>query len=128
MAKVVKQLHITVDDAVGKLADVTGKIKAAGVNLLTAAAWVEGGVGHLTTITQDNAKAMAALQGAVRSVEEEEAVWAKVPSQVGSLHAAAKKLGDAGIAIHCLCATTSSAAEAGMVLTTSDNARAAKLL
>ncbi|GAG50104.1 unnamed protein product, partial [marine sediment metagenome] len=122
------QMHITMDDSVGKLAEVTGKIKDAGVNIFSLAAWTEGGKGNLMTVTDDNDKACGAIGDLTESCREDEAVYVKVPHEAGSLNAAAGKLADAGINIQFVYATTAEAGEAGVILVTSDNAKAAEIL
>ena len=128
MADIVKQLHITVNDAVGKLAEITGKIKDAGVNIFSLAAWTESGIGHLMTVTDDNDKACGALSDLPKSCQQDDAVYVKVPHKAGGLNAVAGKLADAGINIQFVYATTAEPGEAGVILVTSDNAKVAEIL
>lgn len=128
MAKKVQQMHITVDDAVGKLAELTGKIKDAGVNIYSLVAWVEGDKGHLLAVTDDNTTACANLSGVVVDCSESEALYVELAHKPGALHTVAQKLADAGIGIEMIYATTAQADKAGVVLNTSDNTQAATLV
>ena len=53
MAQICKQCVAEVDDAVGKLAEVTDGLKDAGVNICSICAWVEGGKGKLMLVAED---------------------------------------------------------------------------
>ena len=116
------------NDAVGKLAEVTGKIKDAGVNIFSLAAWAEEGTGHLIAVTDDNDKVCGAMADAVTDCQQEDAIYLKAPNEPGRLHAVASKLAQAGIAIQLVYATTAEGGQAGILLMTSDNAKAVELL
>jgi len=128
MAQVCKQCVVDVADAVGKLAEVTDKVKEAGINILATCAWVEGDRGHMVLLAGDAEKACAALTPAVDKCEYQEVVCVKVPNNVGALNEVAHKLTDAGIAISAVYATPGDADQATVVLATSDNAKAAEIL
>ena len=115
-------------NAVGKLAELTRKIKDAGVNIYSLVAWVEEDTGHLLLVTDDNNKACSAMSDAVDTCEEDEAVYLKLPHEPGTLHGVAKTLSDKGIDIHMIYATTAEPGQAGVILSTSNNLQAAKLL
>ena len=127
MAERGTQIHAEVTDKVGKLAEVTDALSTAGVNILAAVAWVEGGRGHIRMITDDNDKACDAVQGVVDKCECGEALWTRVPNEVGALGKVSHALGDAGIAIKLIYATTAGD-ESLVVLDTSDNAKAAEIV
>ena len=128
MAEIAQQLKIGVANEVGKLAEVTDKIKDAGLNILALCAWVEGDTGQLLMITDDNDKACESLSGVVESCEMQEVVRAVVPEEPGRLNTLAHKLADAGIDIHFAYATTAGGGNAMIVLGTADNAKAAGIL
>jgi len=79
-------------------------------------------------ITDDNQAACTALSDEVTSCEMQEVVTVRVPNQPGSMRSGAKALADAGVSIRHMHATTSDAAEAMIVLGTSDNAKAVEIL
>ena len=127
MAKVVKQLKIRVADKVGKLAEVTEALKAAKVNIVACCAWVMEGKGHMLLLTDDNAKARKALVGKVEACETATAVALTLPHKVGALADAAAKLAQAGLQVHLVYATTAGA-DALVLLSTSDDKKAASLI
>ena len=127
MAEIRKQIMVRVADAVGKLAELTGTLKTAGVNIVAACAWTEGEKGQMLLVTDDNDKAVAALSGQVEQCETSDVVVATVADEVGALNAAAGKLAAAGIAIKA-CYATTVGGQAMIVLDTADNAKAAEIL
>jgi hypothetical protein len=129
MAKICKQCRATTEDKVGKLAEVTGKVKAAGINIQGLVAWVEGDTGHLLLLADDAEKACQAVQDSgVKSCDSDEVVCVQVANQPGALNAVAGKLADAGIGIDLVYATAAEGGQATIVLRTSDNAKAAELI
>ena len=128
MAEIRKQVIIEVEDDVGRLADLTERIKQGGINILAIRAWTDQGVGHLMLVSDDHDKVCSAITPFVDQSEFGEVVCAKVPNKPGALHAAAKKLADAGIGINMIYAAAGDSAEATVILDTDDNAKAAKLI
>ena len=128
MAQICRQIQVEVADKVGKLAEVTDKVKQAGVNIFALCAWVEGGRGHLTMVTEDNEKACAAVKGVVDKCEFGEVVCLQAPNEPGALNAVAQKLAKVGIGIQTIYATAGKAEEATVVMITDDNAKAAEIL
>ena len=128
MASICTQMMVTVTDKVGRLAELTDKVKAAGVNILALCAWVEGDQGHLLMSADDNDKACAAIKDAVASCEATEGICLTAPNQPGALNEIAHKLADAGIAIQMAFATAGGGDEALIVMTTTDNAKAVEVL
>ena len=127
MANRGKQLHVTVDDRVGKLAELTDKLSAAGVNLLAVCAWIEGRQGHMLLVADDPEKATQALRPVVGSLEAQEAICFELPNEVGALGKAAHKLADASIAIRMVYATAAGN-KVHVVMQTSDDVKAATIL
>jgi len=128
MAKTVEQLKIQVADKVGKLAEITQALKKAGVNIIAANAWVQEGEGFMYLVADNIDKAAKALDPVVDSCDSGgKAICTEVPNTPGALNEVAKKLADAGIAIN-LCYATTAGNRAMIVLDTSDNAKAAKII
>ncbi len=128
MAKICRQIKVVVPDAVGKLAEVTGKIKAAGVNINAMVAWVHEGKGHLLLVSDDAEKACQAVKPVVEKCEFGEVVCTSIPNKAGTLNAAATILSQSNIGIKMAYATAGSGDKVTLVLDTQDNAKAAKLL
>ena len=127
MAELGEQLQIEVADEVGMLAAVTDALKAGGVNIRAAVAWVDGANGHMRMVTDDNERAAQVIAPVVTSCGVAEVVCAGLPNEVGALNVVSRKLADAGIGINLMYASASGG-EALVVLETTDNLKAAGLI
>ena len=128
MAQIRKQCKAVVSDKVGRLAEVTGQIKAAGVDILALNAWIEGGEGHIMVVAAEAEKCCQALSKVVDKCEWDEVVCVEVKNEVGALDTIAGKLAKANIQVDKVLATCGKADQAMIVLKTSDNAKAAEIL
>ena len=128
MAQVSKHIEAEVADKVGRLAEVTDKLKDAGVNIVAMLAWVEDGTGKLRMVVDDTDKACAAVTDMLDKCECGEVVCASVPNTPGALNEIAHKLADAGIAVHLVYATAGNGTEATIALVTDNNAKAAQII
>ncbi|MBS3733801.1 MAG: hypothetical protein KGY99_02635 [Phycisphaerae bacterium] len=127
MAELKPQIRLELPDEIGKLAELTEALRDAGVNILTLAAWVADGTGHMHLLPDDAGIAQDVLRGRVVRLDSKDVVTVTLTNEPGALNAPAATLAKAGIAIHHVHATTSGAT-ALVVLDTSDNAKAASLL
>ena len=128
MATTYRQIMVEVDDKVGKLAEVTEKIKAAGVNILALCAWSAETSGHLMMITDDPDKACEAVKPHVKNCRFGDVLCVKIANRVGSLNELAGKLADAGVFIHFTYCSAGDAEECTLILDTDDNAKAAEVI
>jgi len=128
MAMLCKQVSAVTADEVGRLAELTAAVKAAGVNIQAVCAWVADGRGHLLMHTDDDQKACEAIHDSVDSCDFAEAVCVTTANTPGALNTIAGKLADAGIGINVVYATACEAPEAMVLLMTTDNAKAAQIL
>jgi len=129
MAEIRREIHVTVADEVGKLAELTDKLKDAGVNITAICAWTEGDTGHLLLVTDDNDAAYRALEPMVDGCEaREDVVCVKAGNTPGALHRIAHTLAEAGIGIQLAHAACGDQAEAVILLKTTDNTKAVTLL
>lgn len=128
MAEFGKLVHVETANRVGGLADLTDRLKSAGINILSICAWVEGDTGHMLLYTTDNEKACQTLSDAVDKCSFMDAIGVIVPNKPGQLNELSQKLADAGIGINVLYATTTDAPDAAIVLSTTDNTEAAEIL
>jgi len=128
MAELTRQCNATVSNSTGKLAEVTDKLKDAGVNILAMCAWGEGDVGHLMLVADDPQKACESISPAVDECGWDEVVRVHATNTPGALNEIAHKLADAGIDIAFTYASTTDAPEAAIILSTSDNAKAVEIL
>jgi hypothetical protein len=90
--KKVKQLVVTCSDKAGKLAEVTGALAGAKVNMQAIMACGCSGKAWFAVLTDNNLKAKAALKGAGFNVGEEGAVAVSLPDKPGALAYVAGKL------------------------------------
>lgn len=128
MAKKLKELQFTVPNRVGTLARVTGALKKAKVNILHAWACGEGAKGSFGLVTNNNARAKAALKGiGVSRVREKEVLGVTLRNKVGALDRIARKLAKAGVNISCVMATSGGGSVA-VVLGASPSGRAARVI
>jgi hypothetical protein len=127
MATPCKSCFLTVDNEVGKLAEVTAKLKDAGLNILAICAWTEGDTGRLLACTNDNEKACEVFK-TFGECGWKEGICVEADNSPGALQAIAAKLAGAGINIDLVYATAADAPKARVVLHTSDNAKAAELV
>ena len=128
MAELTRQCNATVPNTIGKLAEVTDKLKAAGVNILAMCAWAEGDAGHLMLVADDPQKACESISPVVDECGWDDVIRVQAANTPGTLNEIAHKLADAGINIAFTYASTTDAPEATVILSTSDNARAAEIL
>ena len=128
MAQVLKQCIIEVPDEVGRLAELTEKIKKAKINILALCGWVEGHTGRLMMVTEDHDQVYTAISLIVDQCEFREVVSVKLPNETGSLNRIAHQLADAGIHVKLVYATGGEADEATVILDTDNNIKAAEII
>ena len=106
MAKKAKELIIMTQDKVGALADVTGPIAQAGVNISAICAYGMEGTANFMMVTQDNDKVKAIAQEQGWEVTERDVVIVGLKDEVGSVQSIASKLKDKGVnLIYCYAST-----------------------
>jgi hypothetical protein len=127
MAEIRTYLHVTVPNAIGRLAEATARLKDAGVNLDTIVAWGEGPTGHMILGPSDADASRRALGGWATDIDDLDVVVVELPHRVGALELIASKLAEAGIEVTMVAATTTGES-AAVVLSTSDNEEAVRIL
>ncbi len=113
---------------IGLLADVTGALLAAGVNITAIGAYDKGDTAEFLLLTSDNrltGEALAPLGGEVGLVP---VVVTEVDNRPGELAAIARRLADAGINVAQLHATSTDAPTMTIVMLTNDEIRAIGIL
>ena len=118
---------VTVDDKVGILADIGDKLKEAGINIQAICAWTEGETGKLLACTDNDEQACEIFKG-FGECGWMEVLCVEVENQPGGLAAVTRKLADAGINIDMVYATVTGGSTCRVVLSTTDNAKAAELI
>jgi hypothetical protein len=127
-AKKVKQLSFMMRDRAGLLAEITTALAGAKVNISNICAYGMQGEANFMLTTDSNAKAKKALSPLGVEFKEYEVFAAEMPNKPGELQKVAKKLADAGINIIYMYGTTGTGRAAMCIFTTSDDAKAIKLI
>ena len=95
----IKQIAVFLENKAGKASACCKVLKDANVNLLALSIADTQDFGILRMITEDNAKALAALKGAGYISSEVELVGLEVPDKAGALSELLIALGDGGISV-----------------------------
>ena len=127
MAKKTKELVFSTPNRVGVLSKVAGAMKKAHVNILHAWACGSGSRGEFGLVTSSNARAAKALKRLGYRAKESPLLIVNLPNTIGALEKKAAKLAKAGISVKCISAT-SAGKRVALILNTSNNAKAARLL
>ncbi len=130
MEKVIKahQLTVTVKNAVGRLAHVTGVVADEGVNIENVCAYSVDGVAVFHFLTDDNEKARRALENEGFDVVDTEVILLHLWNRPGSLSAVATKFRRHDINLQYVYGTSSMWGEKmTMVFSAEDNDKAAEV-
>ncbi|MHB1342756.1 MAG: ACT domain-containing protein [Thermoleophilia bacterium] len=113
---------------VGLLAEVSGALHEAGVNILAIGAYDKGDMAEFILLTSDNrltGEALAPLGGEVSLAP---VVVAEVENRPGTLAVVARRLADAGINVAQIHGTSTNSPTMTLVLLTSEETRVVDLL
>jgi len=113
---------------VGLLADVTGSLAAAAVNITAMALYDKSGNSEFLMLTSDDAATVAALQGVGGEVKRHGVVVAHVSNTPGALARMTNALAEEGIDIAQLWATTGDGPTAMVILHTANDEKAVSVL
>lgn len=127
-AKRVKQLSFMMPDRAGLLSEVTTALTGAKVNISNICAYNMQGEANFMLTADSNAKARKALAPLGVEIKEYDVFVVEMPNKPGELQKVAKKIADAGINIIYMYGTTGSGRSVTGVFTTSDDAKAVKLI
>jgi hypothetical protein len=100
----------------GELARVAGALGDRGVNITTGAAIGLGSGGGFGFLTNDDAGARSALQGAGIAFREVEVIPASLADEPGALAKVARRLADAGVNIEFAIPTGMSGGKVGVAI------------
>ncbi len=95
----IKQIAVFLENKAGKASACCKVLKDANVNLLALSIADTQDFGILRLITEDNAKALAALKGAGYISSEVELVGLEVPDKAGALSELLIALGEGGVSV-----------------------------
>jgi len=127
-AKRVKQISFMMPDRAGLLSEITSVLAKAKVNISNICAYGMQGEANFMLTSDSNAKAKKALAPLGVEIKEYEVFAVEMPNRPGELQKVAKKLADAEINILYMYGTTVSGRSATCMFTSSDNAKAVKLI
>jgi hypothetical protein len=127
-AKKVKQLLLMTPDQPGQLAEVTTALLNAKVNISNICAYGMEGKATFMMTTDSNAKARKKLAALSGDIKEYDVIEVELPNKTGELQKIAEKLAKDAINIIYLFGTTTAGRTATCIFTTSDNAKAIKLI
>lgn len=130
MAKAVKTRLLSFDmkDRPGLLSEVTTALAGAKVNITAICAYAWDDAAYFDMTTDSNAKAKKALAALKIKAEEEDVIAVEMANRVGELQKVAKVLAEGGINIAYMYATTSAGRTSTVLLSTSDNRKALRLI
>jgi hypothetical protein len=129
-AKQSKEVSVRVLNDIGILAQITKIVAEKGVNIRAAAAWVEDeNKGVVRLVTDDNLRTIDALRAHNYAPQEIDSIEVLLHHSPGMLSSVCEKIGDGGINIRYLYASSPVSDEACLaVLSTNNNDRALVLL
>jgi hypothetical protein len=114
---------------VGLLADVTKRLRTAGVNIHAIGAYDKGDMGEFLLLTSNNRKAAEALEPLGGTFDLMPVVVVEAPNEPGELAEIAERIAKAGLNISQVYATTvDGSPTATIVLTTTDEVAVERLL
>lgn len=116
----VKEIVATTPNKVGMLAEVTGIVAGAGVNILAICAYSMEGQAKFMMLTSDNAKAVNALKEKKIATEEADVASVSLSNKVGAAKELAEKLAKAGVDLNYCYGSTGNGSEALFVLSAKD--------
>ncbi|MDA8087499.1 MAG: ACT domain-containing protein [Nitrospiraceae bacterium] len=130
MAKATKirLLSFSTEDRPGLLAQVTGALAGAKVNITAICSYSWDNTAYVDMTVDDPVKAKRELGKLGFSVETEDAISVEMPNKIGELDKVARVLADAGINISYMYGTTSSGRTSTGIFSTSDNRAALRKL
>ncbi len=127
-ASKVTELIVTTPNEVGTGGRVFKLIADAGINVTAFCAYVQEDEGVFRLVTDNNAKVERVLKAAGYQTRTGEVVRVQVKSKVGTAAEIGGVLGDAGIDIHIVYATSAVEGESVAILKTADNDKAIEVL
>ncbi len=126
-ARKVKQLSFSLPNKIGLLAEVTGAVAAANVNIEAICAY-ERGYGFFMMVTDNHAKAKKVITKMEGVVHLEDVIALELPNKVGELENVTKKIAAAGIDILFVYGSPGDGKKGTMVLKTANDGKALRLL
>jgi hypothetical protein len=123
--KLVKQIVATTGNDVGEFFKITTILTEAKVNLTGICAWGQETEAHFALLTDNEARAMAALSAKGIKTAEQEAVAVMLEDKVGAAQTIAKRIKEAGINLDYVYGTTCGCKDTNalLILVSKENAK-----
>ncbi len=115
-ARLERQLVATLPARMGLLAEVSGALKDAGVDIRAISAYERDGVAKFLIVTGDVARSAATLGSLGADVSERTAVAITLLDEPGTLQQVASRITDAGINIFYIYGTADESAERATII------------
>lgn len=130
MAKAIrtKLLSFSTEDKPGLLAEITGRLAAAKVNITAICAYSWDHTAYVDIGADNTAKTKQVLAKMGFKVEPEDVIQMELPNRAGELDKVARVLAEAGINISYIYGTASSGRTSSVIFSTSDNRAALRKL
>jgi hypothetical protein len=123
-----QELVLATENKPGTLAEISGALKAKGINIIAVSAWSVDTKAFFRLIASDTAAAKQALASFGKG-EEKEVVIVELPDTVGALESVTSKLKNANIDLTHIYGSVSEAGKtAHLIFASSNNAKALELL
>jgi hypothetical protein len=120
-----KEVVLRMANEIGTLNDIAKTLADKGINIMAVSAWVEGAEVVIRLLTDENARAVDALNAHRFAAREIDVIVGELPHKPGILRRITETLAHEGIDIHHLYATSSAAQEQCLVVfATANNDRA----
>ena len=126
MAKIVTQLSVHMENRPGALAELTGELVDAGVNIQAISVPDTGEFGTVRLIPDNLMEARAALEEAGHAHAAVDVLEVELPHRPGVLMEMARIMADNNLVIRYAYATISSGAESGLCILSVDDIHRAK--
>ena len=130
MAKAMKTklLSFTMQDKPGLLSEITERLADAKISITAICAYTVEDTAYFDMTTENNTQAKKSLKGLGLKFEEENIIEVEMPNKAGELNKVAKILSDKGLNIEYMYGTTSTGKSGSCLFSTSDDAKALKLI
>lgn len=123
-----KELLVKTENKAGMLAEVSSAIAGIGLNIKAICAYGTGKDAYFMIVTTDNDKAEATLKSSGYEVSQRDIILLDMVNKPGAAKDVAVKLKGANIDLNYIYGTTHGEGEALLVLSSSNNAEAVKVI
>jgi hypothetical protein len=117
----IKELQVTTQNKVGALAQVSSAIAESGANITAICAYGMGGSANFMIVTDNNAKALAALKKKGYQAKEKDAVKLELENKVGTLSEISGQFAKNNIDLSYIYGTVAESGTSASIILSSNN-------